>query len=87
MAFTGVANWETLIRARTIENQVFIIAADQFGKSAKSFECYGHSMIIDPWGTIPAELPDGPGVITAEIDLDHLTKVRAELPALQHRRL
>jgi predicted amidohydrolase len=44
-------------------------------------------MIIDPWGTILAELPDGPGIITAEIDLLHLTKVRAELPALQHRRL
>ena len=86
-AFTGAAHWETLLRARAIENQVFIIAADQFGKSAKSFECHGHSMIIDPWGTILAELPDGPGVITAEIDLDHLRKVRAELPALQHRRL
>jgi len=86
-AFTGAAHWETLLRARAIENQVFIVAADQFGKSAKSFECYGHSMIIDPWGTILAELPDGPGVITAELDLDQLTKVRAELPALQHRRL
>jgi predicted amidohydrolase len=86
-AFTGAAHWETLLRARAIENQVFIIAADQFGKSAKSFECHGHSMIIDPWGTILAELPDGPGMITAEIDLDHLTKVRAELPALQHRRI
>ncbi len=86
-AFTGAAHWETLLRARAIENQVFIIAADQFGKSAKSFECHGHSMIIDPWGTILAELPDGPGMITAEIDFDHLTKVRAELPALTHRRL
>jgi deaminated glutathione amidase len=85
--FTGASHWETLLRARAIENQVFIIAADQFGKSAKSFECYGHSMIIDPWGAILAELPDGPGVITAEIDLDHLSKVRVELPALQHRRL
>ncbi len=86
-AFTGQAHWEPLLRARAIENQTYIIAADQFGKSAKSFECHGHSMIVDPWGTILAELPDGPGVITAEIDLDHLAKVRAELPALQHRRL
>jgi deaminated glutathione amidase len=86
-AFTGAAHWETLLRARAIENQVFIIAADQFGKSAKSFECHGHSMIIDPWGTILAELPDGPGMIMAEIDLEQLSKVRAELPALQHRRL
>ena len=44
-------------------------------------------MIVDPWGTILAELPDGPGVIMAEIDLDQLAKVRAELPALKHRRL
>jgi predicted amidohydrolase len=86
-AFTGQAHWETLLRARAIENQTYIIAADQFGKSAKSFECHGHSMIVDPWGTILAELPDGPGVIMAEIDLDHLAKVRAELPALQHRRI
>ncbi len=86
-AFTGQAHWETLLRARAIENQAYIIAADQYGKSAKSFECHGHSMIVDPWGTILAELPDGPGVISAEIDLDQLVKVRAELPALAHRRL
>jgi len=86
-AFTGQAHWETLLRARAIENQAYVIAADQFGKSANSFECHGHSMIVDPWGTILAELPDGPGVITAEIDLDQVAKVRAELPALAHRRL
>ena len=86
-AYTGQAHWEPLLRARAIENQVYIIAPDQFGKSAKSFETHGHSMIVDPWGKILAELSDGPGVITAEIDLDYLAKVRAELPALHHRRL
>jgi deaminated glutathione amidase len=86
-AYTGEAHWETLLRARAIENQAYIIAPDQFGKSAKSFETHGHSMIIDPWGKVIAELPDGPGVITAEIDLEYLANVRAELPALQHRRL
>ena len=86
-SFTGQAHWEPLLRARAIENQTYIIAADQFGKSAKSFECHGHSMIVDPWGTILTELADGPGVITAEIDLDRLAQVRAELPALRHRRL
>jgi predicted amidohydrolase len=86
-AFTGQAHWEALLRARAIENQVYVIAPDQFGKSAKSFETHGHSMIVDPWGKILAELPDGAGVITAEIDLDYLTKVRAELPSLKHRRL
>jgi deaminated glutathione amidase len=86
-SFTGQAHWEPLLRARAIENQTYMIAADQFGKSAKSFECHGHSMIVDPWGTILTELADGPGVITAEIDLDRLAQVRAELPALRHRRL
>jgi predicted amidohydrolase len=86
-AFTGQAHWEALLRARAIENQVYVIAADQFGKSAKSFECHGHSMIVDPWGKILAELADGPGVIAAEIDLEYLAKVRAELPALKHRKL
>jgi deaminated glutathione amidase len=86
-AYTGEAHWETLLRARAIENQAYIIAPDQFGKSARSFETHGHSMIVDPWGKVIAELPDGPGVITAEIDLDYLANVRAELPALKHRRL
>jgi predicted amidohydrolase len=86
-AFTGQAHWETLLRARAIENQAYVIAADQFGKAPKSFETHGHSMIIDPWGEILAELADGPGLVTAEIDLDRLAKVRAELPALKHRKL
>jgi predicted amidohydrolase len=86
-AYTGEAHWETLLRARAIENQAYVVAPDQFGKNAKSFETHGHSMIIDPWGQVIAELPDGPGVITAEIDLDYLANVRAELPALKHRRL
>jgi predicted amidohydrolase len=86
-AYTGQAHWEPLLRARAIENQVYIIAPDQFGKSAKSFETHGHSMIVDPWGKIVGELPDGPGVVVAEIDLDYLAKVRAELPALTHRKL
>jgi predicted amidohydrolase len=86
-AFTGQAHWAPLLRARAIENQAYVVAPDQFGKSAKSFESYGHSMIVDPWGQVIAELADGPGVITAEIDLDYLAKVRTELPALKHRRL
>ncbi len=86
-AFTGKAHWEPLLRARAIENQAYVLAPDQFGKSRKSFETHGHSMIVDPWGKVIAELPDGPGVITAEIDLDYLAQVRAELPALKHRRL
>jgi predicted amidohydrolase len=86
-AYTGQAHWEPLLRARAIENQVYVIAPGQFGKTTKSFETFGHSMIVDPWGKILGELPDGPGIVTAEIDLDYLAKVRAELPALNHRKL
>ena len=86
-AYTGKAHWEPLLRARAIENQVYVIAPGQFGKSAKSFETHGHSMIVDPWGKILSELPDGSGIVMAEIDLDYLAKIRAELPALKHRRL
>jgi len=86
-AYTGEAHWRALLRARAIENQAYVIAPDQFGKNPKSFEAHGHSMIVDPWGKVLAELADGPGVITAEIDLEYLANVRAELPALNHRRL
>jgi nitrilase len=86
-AYTGQAHWEPLLRARAIENQVYVIAPGQFGKSTMSFETHGHSMIVDPWGKVIGELPDGPGVVVAEIDLDYLAKVRAELPALAHRKL
>ena len=86
-AYTGKAHWEPLLRARAIENQVYVVAAAQFGKSRNSFETHGHSMIVDPWGKIVAELPDGPGVILGEIDLEYLTRVRTELPCLEHLKL
>jgi predicted amidohydrolase len=86
-AYTGKAHWEPLLRARAIENQVYVIAPDQCGKDPSSFETHGHSMIVDPWGRILAEAGDDPGFILAEVDLDYLAKVRAELPALTHRRL
>lgn len=86
-AYTGEAHWESLLRARAIENQSYVIAPAQFGQSAGSFKTYGHTMIVDPWGKIVAELADGPGIAMAEIDLEYMAKVRAELPALAHRRL
>ncbi len=86
-AYTGEAHWEPLLRARAIENQVYVVAPNQFGKNPKSFETHGHSMIIDPWGKIVAVLPDGPGFVISEIDLDYLSRVRCELPCLAHRRL
>ncbi len=86
-SYTGEAHWEPLLRARAIENQVYVVAPDQYGKNPKSFATHGHSMIIDPWGKIVAELPDGPGIVLADIDLDYLARVRVELPALTHRKL
>jgi predicted amidohydrolase len=86
-AYTGKAHWEPLLRARAIENQVYVVAANQFGKNPKSFETYGHSLIVDPWGKVIAECPDGPGVVSADIDLDYLAQIRRELPALSHRKL
>jgi len=85
-SFTGQAHWEPLLRARAIENQVYIIAPDQVGHTPNSIPSYGHSMIVDPWGRILAEASDGPDVICAEIDLAYLAKVRSELPALSHRK-
>lgn len=85
-ALTGEAHWEPLLRARAIENQVYIIAPNQIGKNPKSFATYGSSMIVDPWGRVLARASDFPGVIFAEIDLTYLAKVRAELPALSHRK-
>ena len=86
-AYTGEAHWESLLRARAIENQAYVIAPGQFGQSEHSFKTHGHSMIVDPWGKVLAELPDGPGLAVAEIDLGYLQKVRTELPSLAHRRL
>ncbi|MEX0802985.1 MAG: carbon-nitrogen hydrolase family protein [Candidatus Binatia bacterium] len=85
-AYTGSAHWEPLLRARAIENQVYVIAPNQFGKNPKSFETHGHSMIIDPWGRVLDVLPEGAGYITADVDLDYLTQVRRELPCLSHRK-
>ncbi len=86
-AFTGRDHWEPLLRARAIENQVYIIAADQVGNSTDNIVTHGHSMIVDPWGRVLAEASSkGPEVILAEIDLGYLAKVRSELPALSHRK-
>jgi predicted amidohydrolase len=84
---TGKAHWEPLLRARAIENQLYIVAPNQTGKNPLSFATYGHSMIVDPWGRILAQASDQTQVIFGEIDLDYLAKVRRELPALSHRKV
>lgn len=86
-AHTGAAHWEPLLRARAIENQVYVIAPNQTGTSPHGFADYGHSMIVDPWGTVVARADDGEAVITAEIDTDLLARVRQEMPCLSHARL
>jgi NAD(P)H dehydrogenase (quinone) len=79
---------EPLLRARAIENQCFVLAAGQHGFPGGGRKpSYGHSMIIDPWGVVLAEAPDGDGVIVAELDLDAQRDIRERLPALRHRAL
>ena len=85
-ATTGAAHWETLVRARAIENQAFVIAAGQVGVHATGTASHGHSMIVDPWGVILAEAGHGEGVIVADLDFADLAAVRDRLPALRHRR-
>jgi predicted amidohydrolase len=85
--FTGAAHWEPLLRARAIENQVYVIAPNQTGTSPHGFADYGNSMIVDPWGTVVARAGEGAQVITAEIDLERLARVRREMPCLDHARL
>ncbi|NLL81852.1 MAG: carbon-nitrogen hydrolase family protein [Tissierellia bacterium] len=82
---TGKAHWSTLLRARAIENGVYIIACGQCGQKPKVL-AYGHSMIVDPWGTVLAEAEEEEGIIYAEIDLDYINKVRSEVPSLSNRR-
>jgi predicted amidohydrolase len=84
---TGKDHWHALLRARAIENQLYVLAAGQYGRHNEKRVCYGHSVIIDPWGTIVAEAPDREGVIVGEIDLGFQDKVRRELPVLSHRRM
>lgn len=83
---TGQAHWETLLRARAIETGCYIIAANQTGQHRKALHTYGHSMIIDPWGKIIAELKGEEGILTANLDLTAVEKTRTELPTLQHDR-
>jgi predicted amidohydrolase len=84
---TGEAHWEALLRARAIENQVYIVAPAQFGPNVHGFSDYGNSMIVDPWGRVLARAADQEGVVVAPIDLEYLARVRRELPSLTHARL
>lgn len=84
---TGKAHWQTLLSARAIENQCYVLASAQGGIHQNGRRTYGHSMIINPWGEVLACLPEGEGVITATLDANQLDIVRSKLPALNHRLL
>lgn len=86
-AHTGAAHWHVLVRARAIENECFVLAPNQSGTHTETVVTFGHSLIVDPWGTVLAEVAHGPGVAVADLDLAHQDTVRTELPALAHRRL
>ena len=84
---TGRAHWELLLRARAVENQCYVVAAAQGGEHESGRRTFGHSMIIDPWGEVLAVLPEGEGVVVADLDGARLQSVRTRLPALEHRLL
>jgi predicted amidohydrolase len=79
-------HWETLLRARAIENQAYIIAANQFGAHPAGQHSGGRSTIVDPWGIVLAQAPDGEGHIAADLDLERQLEIRSRLPSLANRR-
>ena len=82
---TKQVHWETLLRARAIENSCYVIAPAQTGRHGKNRLTYGHSLIIDPWGRILADGDTSPGTIFAEINPKLVRDIRKKLPAIHHR--
>jgi deaminated glutathione amidase len=83
---TGKDHWEPLLRARAIENQVFVVAPDQRGASTPKLQWHGRSMIVDPWGVVLAQAPDTECFITADLDLAAQQEMRTRIPSLTNRR-
>lgn len=83
---TGKAHWELLVRARAVECQSWVIAANQCGQHPRNRRTYGHSMIVDPWGKIQALAADGPGFVTADISRESILGVRQAMPCIRHQR-
>ena len=83
---TGRDHWQVLLRARAIENQAFVLAPNQSGKAPPHYDSYGHSAIVDPWGTVLAEAADGEGFVAADLDLERQAEIRSSLPSLANRR-
>jgi len=84
---TGKAHWEVLLRARAIENLAYVLAPAQVGHHGGGRTSHGQAMVVDPWGAVVAQVPDGEDVALAELDFERLERLRRELPALAHTRL
>ena len=83
---TGKAHWSTLLRSRAIEQQCYVIASAQCGKHSEKRESYGHSMIVDPWGEVVADLgPDQEGIACCDLDMALLNNIRERMPIGEHR--
>jgi predicted amidohydrolase len=83
---TGRDHWEVLLRARAIEDQLFVLAPNQVGEASPHYDSFGHSAIVDPWGAVLASAPDEECFIAADLDLDAQDRVRESLPSLANRR-
>lgn len=83
-AHTGKAHWHLLLRARAVEDQAWVVAPGQWGKHNEKRESYGHSLIIDPWGTVIGERAEGDGVVIARLDGEVVAKTRRQMPCLDH---
>lgn len=86
-AITGKAHWEVLVRSRAIENLAYVVAAAQGGYHINGRETHGHSMVVDPWGSVLAQVPRGNGIAAGMLDREYQATVRRTFPALDHRRL
>jgi deaminated glutathione amidase len=84
---TGKAHWELLLRARAVENLAYVLAPAQVGQHGAGRASHGQAMIVDPWGLVLAQVPEGEGIAVAELDFGRLERLRRELPALSHARL
>lgn len=82
---TGQAHWEILLRARAIENLAYVIAPAQGGTHPSGRRTWGHTMVVEPWGAVLTVLPEGEGIVMADLDITKLNNHRQQLPALQHR--
>lgn len=85
-AVTGRDHWEVLVRARAIENQLYVVAANQTGEAPPQYRSWGHSMVVDPWGRVLDVVAEGEGYALGELDLDEIADVRSRIPSLANRR-